>query len=38
MQHWRPTWHAWPSTPSNPNGGKRLYTNGVFNTNWDRAQ
>lgn len=29
---------AWPSTPSNPYGGKRLYTNGVFNTNWDRAQ
>ncbi len=29
---------AWPSTPANPYGGKRLYTNGVFNTNWDRAQ
>lgn len=28
----------WPSTPSNPLGGQRLYTNGVFNTNWDRAQ
>ncbi|MBU1690705.1 MAG: molybdopterin-dependent oxidoreductase [Gammaproteobacteria bacterium] len=29
---------AWPSTTSNVLGGKRLYTNGVFNTNWDRAQ
>jgi anaerobic selenocysteine-containing dehydrogenase len=29
---------AWPSTPSNVLGGKRLYTNGLFNTNWDRAQ
>ncbi len=29
---------AWPSTPANVLGGKRLYTNGVFNTNWDRAQ
>jgi anaerobic selenocysteine-containing dehydrogenase len=29
---------AWPSTPSNVLGGKRLYTNGKFNTNWDRAQ
>lgn len=28
----------WPSTPSNVLGGKRLYTNGVFNTNWVRAQ
>ena len=29
---------AWPSTPANVLGGKRLYTNGLFNTNWDRAQ
>lgn len=29
---------AWPSTPSNVLGGKRLYTTGLFNTNWDRAQ
>lgn len=29
---------AWPSTVANPLGGKRLYTNGLFNTNWDRAQ
>ncbi len=29
---------AWPSTPSNVLGGKRLYTDGKFNTNWDRAQ
>lgn len=28
----------WPSTPANVLGGKRLYTNGIFNTNWDRAQ
>jgi ferredoxin-nitrate reductase len=28
----------WPSTPANVLGGKRLYTNGLFNTNWDRAQ
>jgi ferredoxin-nitrate reductase len=29
---------SWPSTPSNPLGGKRLYSDGQFNTNWDRAQ
>ncbi|MDH4133310.1 MAG: molybdopterin-dependent oxidoreductase, partial [Gammaproteobacteria bacterium] len=29
---------SWPSTPGNVLGGKRLYTNGLFNTNWDRAQ
>ena len=29
---------AWPSTPTNPLGGARLYTDGLFNTNWDRAQ
>jgi anaerobic selenocysteine-containing dehydrogenase len=29
---------AWPSTAANPLGGKRLYADGVFNTNWDRAQ
>ena len=29
---------AWPSTPANVLGGKRLYTDGKFNTNWDRAQ
>jgi anaerobic selenocysteine-containing dehydrogenase len=28
----------WPSTPNNVLGGQRLYTNGVFNTNWARAQ
>jgi len=28
----------WPSTPADPSGRKRLYTDGVFNTNWDRAQ
>ena len=28
----------WPSTPANLLGGKRLYTDGQFNTNWDRAQ
>jgi anaerobic selenocysteine-containing dehydrogenase len=28
----------WPSTPTNVLGGKRLYANGVFNTNWSRAQ
>lgn len=28
----------WPSTPANVYGGKRLYTDGKFNTNWDRAQ
>jgi predicted molibdopterin-dependent oxidoreductase YjgC len=28
----------WPSTPANPAGSKRLYTDGRFNTNWDRAQ
>jgi predicted molibdopterin-dependent oxidoreductase YjgC len=28
----------WPSTPANVLGGKRLYTNGLFNTNWERAQ
>lgn len=29
---------AWPSTPGNVLGGKRLYTDGIFNTNWSRAQ
>jgi predicted molibdopterin-dependent oxidoreductase YjgC len=29
---------AWPSTPANVLGGKRLYADGLFNTNWDRAQ
>lgn len=29
---------AWPSTTTNVLGGKRLYTDGKFNTNWDRAQ
>ena len=29
---------AWPSTTTNVLGGTRLYTNGVFNTNWDKAQ
>ncbi len=29
---------AWPSTPDNVLGGARLYTDGLFNTNWDRAQ
>jgi anaerobic selenocysteine-containing dehydrogenase len=28
----------WPSTPDNVMGGQRLYTDGRFNTNWDRAQ
>ena len=28
----------WPSTPTNVLGGKRLYADGRFNTNWDRAQ
>ncbi len=28
----------WPSTPNNLLGGKRLYSDGKFNTNWDRAQ
>jgi anaerobic selenocysteine-containing dehydrogenase len=28
----------WPSTPANVLGGKRLYTNGLFNTNWEHAQ
>jgi len=28
----------WPSTTQNVLGGKRLYTDGNFNTNWDRAQ
>jgi len=28
----------WPSTPTNVLGGKRLYTDGKFSTNWDRAQ
>lgn len=29
---------AWPSTTGNVLGGKRLYTDGKFNTNWARAQ
>ncbi|HWS13441.1 MAG TPA: molybdopterin oxidoreductase family protein, partial [Rhodocyclaceae bacterium] len=29
---------AWPSTAASPAGGARLYTDGVFNTNWERAQ
>lgn len=29
---------AWPSTPANVLGGKRLYADGLFNTNWGRAQ
>jgi anaerobic selenocysteine-containing dehydrogenase len=29
---------AWPSTTQNVLGGKRMYTDGRFNTNWDRAQ
>jgi len=29
---------AWPSTAANPSGGARLYIDGRFNTNWDRAQ
>jgi anaerobic selenocysteine-containing dehydrogenase len=29
---------AWPSTPNNVLGGARLYTNGLFNTNWADAQ
>lgn len=28
----------WPSTTTNVLGGKRLYTDGKFSTNWDRAQ
>ncbi len=28
----------WPSTPNNVFGGKRLYTDGRFNTNWEDAQ
>ena len=28
----------WPSTTANVLGGKRLYSDGKFNTNWDRAQ
>lgn len=28
----------WPSTTASVLGGKRLYTDGKFNTNWDRAQ
>jgi anaerobic selenocysteine-containing dehydrogenase len=28
----------WPSTPGSVLGGKRLYADGLFNTNWDRAQ
>lgn len=28
----------WPSTPANPGGGQRLYTDGRFNTNWADAQ
>lgn len=28
----------WPATPSVPLGTKRLYTNGLFNTNWANAQ
>ncbi len=28
----------WPSTTKSVLGGVRLYTTGVFNTNWDRAQ
>jgi anaerobic selenocysteine-containing dehydrogenase len=28
----------WPSTPASPAGGTRLYADGKFNTNWDRAQ
>src|SRR5690606_13386718 len=28
----------WPSTSASPAGGTRLYADGKFNTNWDRAQ
>ncbi len=28
----------WPSTPSNVYGGKRMYTDGRFNTNWGDSQ
>ncbi len=28
----------WPSTTKSVLGGARLYTNGIFNTNWDRTQ
>ncbi|MDH5190464.1 MAG: nitrate reductase [Gammaproteobacteria bacterium] len=28
----------WPSTPGNIYGGTRLYTDGVFNTNWGKTQ
>lgn len=28
----------WPSVPGDMLGGARLYTDGLFNTNWDRAQ